>query len=287
MSILKTLPTLKPFSMLDIDSERNRIEALFTEDNAERISDYLRRRAKVANMDMGAIALGVLPKEYDKELFKTANVLLSDISKTLTFYDTISEDMIKAFGQLMKFTSRVDEAIRFDEAHLLPIAIEVFGQAPFPVKTEYVSIRKTRNSKTLVTARRLYFESYYSFLLPISLRDTLRHYPRPMPICKKYFLMQSAARQKYCSGYAPFMLKGKPITCRKYAARTNRKELVDGNPVIRLYKNRCSAIRNEQKRGTVTPEFAATAKVIAKSRMQLAKQNPAYANGQYISDMSR
>ena len=113
--------------MLDIDSERNRIEALFTEDNAERISDYLRRRAKVANMDMGAIALGVLPKEYDKELFKTANVLLSDISKTLTFYDTISEDMIKAFGQLMKFTSRVDEAIRFDEAHLLPIAIEVFG----------------------------------------------------------------------------------------------------------------------------------------------------------------
>ena len=99
--------------------------------------------------------------------------------------------------------------------------------------------------------------------------------------------MQSAARQKYCSGYAPFMLKGKPITCRKYAARTNRKELVDGNPVIRLYKIRCSAIRNEQKRGTVTPEFAATAKVIAKSRMQLAKQNPAYANGQYISDMSR
>ena len=99
--------------------------------------------------------------------------------------------------------------------------------------------------------------------------------------------MQSAARQKYCSGYAPFMLKGKPITCRKYAARTNRKELVEGNPVIRLYKNRCSAIRNEQKRGTVTPEFAATAKAIAKSRMQLAKQNPAYANGQYISDMSR
>ena len=287
-SILKTLPTLKPFSMLDIDSERNRIEALFTEDNAERISDYLRRRAKVANMDMGAIALGVLPKEYDKELFKTANVLLSDISKTLTFYDTISEDMIKAFGQLMKFTSRVDEAIRFDEAHLLPIAIEVFGQAPFPVKTEYVSIRKTRNSKTLVTARRLYFESYYSFVITDFFEGLhYGHYPRQCPICKKYFLMQSAARQKYCSGYAPFMLKGKPITCRKYAARTNRKELVDGNPVIRLYKNRCSAIRNEQKRGTVTPEFAATAKVIAKSRMQLAKQNPAYANGQYISDMSR
>ena len=99
--------------------------------------------------------------------------------------------------------------------------------------------------------------------------------------------MQSAARQKYCSGYAPFTLKGKSITCRKYAARTNRKELVEGNPVIRLYKNRCSAIRNEQKRGTITPEFAVAAKSLAKSRMQLAKQNTEYANGEYISDMSR
>lgn len=49
---------------------------------------------------MGAIALGVLPKEYDKELFKTAKYCSSDISKTLTFYDTISEDMIKAFGSV-------------------------------------------------------------------------------------------------------------------------------------------------------------------------------------------
>ncbi len=286
--ILKTLSTLQPFSMLQINDERNRIVALFTKDNAERIADYLRSRARVADIDIGSIALGAVPKEYDKGLFAVAEVLLSDINKTLSFYDTVSEDMRKAFEQLLEFVSRVDEAIRFDEAHLLPIAMEVFGQAPFPVKTKYVSIRKTRNSKTFVTARRLYFESYYSFIITDFFEGLhYGHYPRQCPICKKYFLMQSAARQKYCSEYAPFKLKGKPITCRKYAARTNRKELVAGNPVIRLYKNRCSAIRNEQKRGTVTPEFAAAAKALAKSRMQLAKQNPEYANGQYISDMSR
>lgn len=286
--ILKTLSTLQPFSMLQINDERNRIVALFTKDNAERIADYLRRRARVADIDIGSIALGAVPKEYDKGLFAVAEVLLSDINKTLSFYDTVSEDMRKAFEQLLEFVSRVDEAIRFDEAHLLPIAMEIFGQAPFPVKTKYVSIRKTRNSKTFVTARRLYFESYYSFIITDFFEGLhYGHYPRQCPICKKYFLMQSAARQKYCSEYAPFKLKGKPITCRKYAARTNRKELVAGNPVIRLYKNRCSAIRNEQKRGTVTPEFAAAAKALAKSRMQLAKQNPEYANGQYISDMSR
>ena len=266
--ILKTLSTLQPFSMLQINDERNRIVALFTKDNAERIADYLRRRARVADIDIGSIALGAVPKEYDKGLFAVAEVLLSDINKTLSFYDTVSEDMRKAFEQLLEFVSRVDEAIRFDEAHLLPIAMEVLGQAPFPVKTKYVSIRKTRNSKTFVTARRLYFESYYSFIITDFFEGLhYGHYPRQCPICKKYFLMQSAARQKYCSEYAPFKLKGKPITCRKYAARTNRKELVAGNPVIRLYKNRCSAIRNEQKRGTVTPEFAAAAKSLAKCRI--------------------
>lgn len=286
--ILKALSALQPFSILNANDERNRITTLFTEGNAQRIADHLRRRAAVANMDIGAIALGAVPKEYDKELFAIAEALLSDIKKTLAFYDTISEDMRNAFEQLLAFTSCVDGAARFDEAHLLPIAMKVFGQATFPLKTEYVSIRKTRNSKTPVTARRLYFESYYSFIITDFFEGLhYGHYPRQCSICKKYFLMQSAARQKYCSGYAPFMLKGKPITCRKYAARTNRKELVEGNPVIRLYKNRCSAIRNEQKRGTVTPEFAAAAKALAKSRMQLAKQNPEYANGQYISDMSR
>lgn len=287
-AVLKTLSTVKPFSMLDTDNERNRISDLFTYENAESIADYFRRRASVANMDVGAIALGAVPKEYDKELFAATEALLSDIKNTLTFYDTVSEDMRKAFEKLREFSSRVDEASRFDETNLLPVATGIFGCAPFPVKTEYVSIQKTRTGKTLVTAGRMYFESYYSFIVTDFFEGLhYGHYPRQCPICKKYFLMQSAARQKYCNGYAPFMLKGKPITCRKYVARINRRESVDGNPVIRLYKNRCSAIRNEQKRGTVTSEFAEVAKALAKRHMQLAKQNPEYANGQYISDMSR
>ena len=99
--------------------------------------------------------------------------------------------------------------------------------------------------------------------------------------------MTSAARQKYCTGYAPFKLKGKAITCRKYAARINRKELAAGNPVIRIYKNRCSVLRMERKRGTVTEEFAAAALDLAKERMQRAKEDTEYANSQDESDMSR
>lgn len=286
--ILKTLPALKPFSMLDTDKECNRIAELFTENNSDIILDYLRRKAATVQRDNDELSLDLMPNTYDKELFKQASDLLNDVIATLTFYDNLSVDMRKAFEGLTRFVSRLDEAERFDEPHLLPIAIEVFGQMPFPIKTEYVSIRKTNKSKELVTARRLYFESYYSFIITDFFEGLHNgHYPRQCGICKKYFLMQSATRQKCCTGYAPFKIKGKAITCRKYAARINRREYAENNPLVRIYKNRGSAIRMEKKRGTITEEFAAEALKLAQKRMLQAKESPEYANGQYETDMSR
>ena len=230
----------------------------------------------------------LLPKEYEKDFFDRTEALLGEVNATLSFYDTLSADIRNSFEKLRVFVSHVNEADRFDEEHLLPIALEVFGSVPFPVTTEYVPIKKASRSKTATLARRLYFDSYYSFVMTDFFEGLhYGHYPRRCDICKKYFLMTSAARQKYCTGYAPFKLKGKAITCRKYAARINRKELAAGNPVIRIYKNRCSVLRMERKRGTVTEEFASTALDLAKERMQRAKEDAEYANSQYESDMSR
>ena len=79
----------------------------------------------------------------------------------LRFYDSIPEDMRRAFTQLRQFVSRLDEAEHFDEQHLLPLATEVFGKVAFPLNTEYIALPKRRNSRILVTARRMTFESYY------------------------------------------------------------------------------------------------------------------------------
>ena len=57
LTILQTLPKLKPFSSLDIAAEKQRIAELFTEGNAAALSDYLRRRAAIAQFD------GVFPPE--------------------------------------------------------------------------------------------------------------------------------------------------------------------------------------------------------------------------------
>ena len=144
-NILLTLPKLKPFDTLDAVSEKQRISEMFTEENAELLSDYFIRRGKAAQT-------GILPKEYDKVLFKKSETLCATVLRTLCFYDAIPEDMRKAFELLKRFVSRVDEADRFDERHLLPIATEVFGSSLFPLHTEYLALPKRRNSHILVTA---------------------------------------------------------------------------------------------------------------------------------------
>ena len=173
-------------------------------------------------------------------------------------------------------------------AMIIPIALEVFGAVPFPVTTEYVPTRKNAKSKTVTLARRLYFDSYYSFIITDFFEGLhYGHYPRRCGVCKKYFLMTSARRQQYCNGLSPYEVRGKRVTCRKYAANINRKELAAADPVVDIYNRRCAAIRTEKGRKTITEEFAKAAQALAKEYKLKAQQDAAYASRQYAIDMSR
>lgn len=224
--ILDTLPILKSFDQFNIDGERNRIYDLFSENNAKQITNFFHRRSAVESKAQMELDLDLLPPEYDKVFFKESNARIAEIMETFAFYNAISTDMQKAYKQLTVFASRVDEANRFDEEHLLPIALEVFGSVPFPVTTEYVPTRKNAKSKTETLARRLYFDSYYSFTITDFFEGLhYGHYPRRCGVCKKYFLMTSARRQQYCNGFSPYEARGKGLLAGKYAASINRKEL--------------------------------------------------------------
>ena len=289
LAILKTLPKLKPFSSLDIAAEKQRIAELFTQENAAAIQDYFCRRAAVAQQDQGAISLGILPPECDKPLFRKCETLCATTLQTLRFYDSIPEDMRKAFEQFKKFASRVDEADRFDERHLLPIATEIFGTNSFPLHTEYIALPKRRNSCILVTARRMAFESCYSFVLTDFFEGLHHgHYPRQCEVCKQYFLMQSARRQKYCTyGTAPELYHGEKISCRRYAIIQGKAERAKDNPLKAAYDRRCSAIRSEKSRGTISAEFAQAVQEMAKRRLEQAEEDDAYAKTNYFTDLER
>lgn len=286
--ILQILPLLSPFDRLDLETERDRIKRLFTQKVGEFIVEYLRAKSHVLAMDDGKIIHDILPPEYDEEEYKYAENILNNIQSTLQFYDRLGDDIMDAHDVLTAFIERMDEAERFDESHLLPIALEVCGETNLNIITEYVAVKKNAKSKGFVTARRMYFDNYFSFVMTDFFEGLhYGHYPRWCQICGKYFLMTSAHKQKYCNGYAQVLIKGKKITCRKYAARMSEKERAADNPLTVIYKNRSSAIRVEKSRGTISKEFADVALRLAKENWQRAKFDDIYAEQQYTHDMER
>ena len=285
---LKALPWLRPFDTLDVDAMRRQVTELFTEENGERICEYFRSRGKISALDQNEIGVGTAYRRSDMAYIDEMESLLSEVNAVLGFFDALSEDMIDAQEKLRAFISRLDEAERLDEKHLLPIALDVFGSVPFPLTEEYVGLKKNKRSTEAAVARRLRFDRYYSFILTDFFEGLHHgHYPRRCPVCKSYFLMQSARRTIYCSGMSPYEARGKRLTCRAYAAYVHRKELAEGDPVTDIYNRRCSVIRAELSRDTITPEFAAKAKALALEHKQRAQFDHEYAVTQYEKDMER
>lgn len=285
---LKALPWLRPFDTLDVDAMRRQVTELFTEENGERICEYFRSRGKISALDQNEIGVGTAYRRSDMAYIDEMESLLSEVNAVLGFFDALSEDMIDAQEKLRAFISRLDEAERLDEKHLLPIALDVFGSVPFPLTEEYVGLKKNKRSTEATVARRLRFDRYYSFILTDFFEGLHHgHYPRRCPVCKSYFLMQSARRTIYCSGMSPYEARGKRLTCRAYAAYVHRKELAEGDPVTDIYNRRCSVIRAELSRDTITPEFAAKAKALALEHKQRAQFDHEYAVTQYEKDMER
>ena len=288
LKLFNALPWLQPFTMLDTNAERNRVAELFSRENGEQIKEYFRRKAAVHSMDDDHILFNSLPREYDEQFFKESAALLEDVFSTLNFYDNLSSDMRSAFQGLQKFVSHTDEADRFDEEHLLPIALEIFGKSAFAIETEYVGIKKSNRSKTATIARRLYFENYYSFIITDFFEGLHHgHYPRQCEVCKKYFLMTSARKQKYCNGIAPELYNGEKQTCRQYAVMMGKKERIDDHPILNIHKKRCNCIRAELSKGTITREFADAAKEMADKLKTKAIHGEEYTVAQFQKDMER
>lgn len=289
LEALKALPKLRPFDGLNIEEIRNSVTTLFTAETGQKICGYFAEKAKLSLLPQNEIAAGTADRMIIATDFSVIENNIAETKSILLFFDSLADDLILAHGNLLKFCNRIDEVERLDEAHLLPLALEIFVDHHFTQSGRYISVKKNANSVTGTVAKKLNFDSYYSFILTDFFEGLhYGHYPRKCEICGKHFLMQSARRQKYCSyGIAPELYRGNKITCRKYAAVLNRKEKAENDPIVSLYNRRCAAIRTECGRGTITKEYAEIAKRIAKERKQLALNDDKYAKTQYKKDMSR
>ena len=285
LHILQTLPKLKPFDRLDTEAEKRRITDLFQKETADRLSDFLRQKGMGSNRDDAALYLnGSEPDDFHNKA-----MLLQDVNDTLRFYESISDDICEAFEALCAFVDQLDTCERFDEAHLLPLAVQCFAKRRAVFETEYIPLQKTRKSKAAVTVRRLYFSDFYSFIVTDffeGLHDG--HYPRRCAACENCFLMQSARRQKYCTSRKALMtVNGKAMTCRKYGVYVKKKEQAKDHPVIDRYTRRCACIRVDFARGNIDEAFAAAAKALAKEHRFRAIHEPEYEASGYAADMTR
>ena len=274
---------------MKVEEIRNTVETLFTEQIGQEICKHFAAKAKLSLLPQDEIAADTAERIKRTADFSATEERIAEIRSILRFFDMLSEDLIDAHGKLIKFCERVDEAERLDEAHLLPPALEVFGEHHFTQSGKYIAVKKNAKSVNATLAKRLSFDSYFSLILTDFFEGLhYGHYPRRCEICGKYFLMQSARRQKYCSyGIAPELYRGKKITCRKYAAVLNRKEKAENDPITAVYNRRCAAIRTEHGRGTIKTEFAETAKWLAKEHKLRAQTDDRYAKEDYRKAMSR
>lgn len=286
---LNALPKLKPFDGLKAEEIRNMVETLFTEQIGQAICEYFAAKAKLSLLPQDEIAVGTAERMKRTTDFSAIEERIAEIRSILCFFDTLSEDLIDAHGKLIKFCEHIDEVERLDEAHLLPPALKAFGEHHFTQSGKYIAVKKNAKSANATLAKRLSFVSYYSLILTDFFEGLhYGHYPRRCEICGKYFLMQSARRQKYCSyGIAPELYRGNKISCRKYAAVLNRKEKAENDPIAAVYNRRCAAIRTECSRGTIKAGFAETAKRLAKEHKLRAQKDNRYAKEEYRKDMSR
>lgn len=286
--ILDVLPNLSPFHLLDIESEKKLIKETFTKENAEVILKFYKERAFVSLQDEGAMALDILPDGYD-EFSEAANKLISRVKQLLQFYENVGMDMIKAHNRLLQFVDGLDDLENYKESNLLTLAYKIFGANRFNVITEYAAVSKNSKNNEKMLVKRLHFRSYYSFILTDFFEGlALGHYPRQCEICEKYFFMEGARRQKYCTGYAPLELTGrKQLTCRQYAAKMGKKEKAAEDPIKVIYEKRCSCIRAEVSKGVIDLYFAKIAKNLAKELKVRADYDDDYTFEEYQRDMER
>lgn len=163
------------------------------------------------------------------------------------------------------------------------------GFEPMPVVQSTMVVSEHPSEKnTLTFVERMYFTGLMSFLVTEFFRALhVGHSPKQCPICKRYFLMTSGAHQTYCDGIDPNDKKGR--TCRKVAAQRGRaaKEKAPEHPIKQLCVQRLNTIAKHKREGKISEDFAVAAKRLATDCRDRALSDHDYHVGSYEKDMAQ
>lgn len=286
-AILETLHILKrirPFGWID----ENEIQDLFSPENVQFLVEHLPGEEEPTELIPGQMSL-IDGLETHNGLQTEALALAERMYDTLTFYANLYEELPRLYLKLHHLALRYAWCDKHTPVVLYTIAdTDLELNTAAATQISYEPIRPPKGKKTF-PGKRMRFSSY-SDLIITELFESMqaRHYVRLCLVCGKPIFMESCRNQKYCGGMSPYKDdNGRPQSCRQYGAKMKDAETAEENPILVIHKNRCSAIRSEESRGTISPAFSERAKQAAADHMNHALLDPAYAARQYKTDMER
>ena len=283
LTMLEILSKTPPFSYMDIPKHRERIERVFTADNALKYVEFAIKAATnfLQFEEIQSYGDAIMLQRYTAVLGHLAYSLGEYQKAMLDFAersdeneaDRTSEGFAKMFGKYFPPEFSITEGNAW--------------MSTLNNSVQYISVIRP-GEKVAKLVKRMHYVSFVGmFRSDLFEGLCVGHAPKKCKICGKWFLTTNARHTKYCGGYAP----GDKLhrTCRQIGNLKGReqRELADDHPLKQIYEKRLNTINRYVKRGALDADLAEVMKKLAKDKMLRALSNVAYAKGAYEKEMDQ
>ena len=283
LAMLDILSETPSFSYMDIPKHRERIEKVFTVDNALKYVEFATKAAtnSLQFEEIQNYAEAIMLQRYTA-VFGHLAYSLEEYQKAMLDFaeksdgneaDRTAEGFAKMFGSYFPPEFSITECNAW--------------MSTLNNSVQYVSVILP-GEKVAKLVKRMHYVSFVGmFRSDLFEGLCVGHAPKKCKICGKWFLTTNARHTKYCGGFAP----GDKLrrTCRQIGNLKGReqRELADDHPVKQIYEKRLNTINRYVKRGTLATDLAEVMKKLAKDKMLRALSNVAYGKGVYEKEMDQ
>ena len=283
LAMLDTLSETPPFSYMDIPKHRERIERVFTAENALKYVEFATKAAT------NSLQFEEIQNYAEAITLQRYTAVCGHLAYSLGEYQTAMLDFAeKSDGNE---ADRTAEGFARMFGNYFPPEFSITEgntwMSTLNNSVQYVSVIRP-GEKVAKLVKRMHYVSFVGmFRSDLFEGLCVGHAPKKCKICGKWFLTTNARHTKYCGGYAPRDKLHR--TCRQIGNLKGReqRELADDHPVKQIYEKRLNTINRYVKRGTLDADLAEVMKKLAKDKMLRALSNVDYAKGDYEKEMGQ
>ena len=298
--MLEMMKEYRVFDCFDFDGTLKLLEKCFGEKSLDEYEELIFMKEQISKQK--------IEKPDDKTVFrmvsiekkmKMAQMIISAFSYAAVdtanfstvvqnFVDKIMEKDARQKSELAKtaFEFFSDETMMYFFEQSNPSKNDMKG---FSISSRQITVPVVIESDgDFVLLKRVYFERLMDFYVTDLFEGlSAGHYLWKCKVCGRYFLMQSAYKQLYCSEVNPeygvpcsHIAKHPEITQEKM-----KKQKKSDSPYYVLWKKRANSIRKNKSLGKYDEVISAKAKKLIDDYFDRTSYDFDYAKTQYMSDM--